>query len=208
LYTVTKLFKSDYRVKGSKFLGYLHPAESKAEADDFLETVKNEHPTATHHCYAWRINPNKIEEFDQDDGEPGGTAGLPILNALKSANLINCIAVSVRYYGGTKLGKSGLIDAYGESARLCIERARLKEVVPIQTYRIVYQYTHQGIIDKLKNDFTMIELNSEYMENVSLKIGIPKTEAERFEGQLGSHHHLFDDFEECGESYHIKKIRS
>jgi uncharacterized YigZ family protein len=208
LYTVTKLFKSDYRVKGSKFLGYLHPAESKTEANEFLETVKNEPPTATHHCYAWRINPNNIEEFDQDDEEPGGTAGLPILNALKSADLINCIIISARYYGGTKLGKSGLIDAYGESARLCIEKAQLREIVPTQTYRIIYQYNHQGIIDKLKNDFTMIELNSEYLENVSLKIGIPQTEVERFEGTIGSHLHLFDDFKECGESYNIKKIRS
>jgi hypothetical protein len=81
-------------------------------------------------------------------------------------------------------------------------------VIPIQTYRIIYQYTHQGIIDKLKNDFSMIELNSDYMENVSLKIGIPKTEAERFEGKLSSHLHLFDDFKKCGEFYHIKKIRS
>ncbi|PKD44232.1 hypothetical protein CWD77_01835 [Rhodohalobacter barkolensis] len=205
LYTVTKLFKSDYRIKESKFLGYLHPAESKTEADHFLETVKDEHPTATHHCYAWRVNPNKIEEFDQDDGEPSGTAGLPILNALKSADLVNCIMVSVRYYGGTKLGKSGLIDAYGESARQCIEHAVMKEVVPVQTYRIQYNYEHQGIIDKLKNDFTLIELNSVYLEDVTYEFGCPVDEIDRLEGKLKSVTHLFEDFEKTGESFHIKK---
>jgi len=208
LYTVTKLYQSDYRIKGSKFLGYLQQIEHKDDADSFLEWVKDEHPTATHHCYAWRVNPNKVQEFDQDDGEPGGTAGMPILNALRSAELINCMMVSVRYYGGTKLGKSGLIDAYGESARLCIQKADRFPVIPIQTYRIVYGYEHQGIIDKLKNDFTVIELNSEYMENVSLVIGVPKVDKARFEGKVESVKHLLDDFEATGQSYHINKIRS
>lgn len=208
MYTVTKLYQSDYRIKGSKFLGYLQQVEHKEDADSFLEWVKNEHPTATHHCYAWRVGPNQIEEFEQDDGEPNGTAGMPILNALRSADLVNCMMVSVRYYGGTKLGKPGLIDAYGESAGLCIQKATLHPVIPIRVYQIVYGYEHQGIIDKLKNDFTVIELNSEYMENVTLRIGIPKEDVERFEGQLSSHLHLFEDFEKSGESFHIKKIRS
>ena len=204
MYTVTQLSESDYRVKGSKFYGFLHPAGSKSEAEKFLQKVKNEHPTATHHCYAWRIGSHQTEEFEQDDGEPKGTAGMPILNALKSTELVNCILISVRYYGGTKLGKSGLIDAYGESARLCIEAANLRKVIPVQKYRIKYDYQHQGIIDKLKNDFTLLEINSTYLEDVVYEFGCPEKEKKHFEGALKPYLHLFKDFEETGESHHIK----
>ncbi len=204
MYTVTELFESDYRIKGSKFFGFLYPANSKTEAEKFLERIKNEHPTATHHCYAWRVGAHNTEEFEQDDGEPKGTAGMPILNTLKSAEMVNCILVSVRYYGGTKLGKSGLIDAYGESARLCIQSAGLRKLIPVQTYKIKYDYQHQGIIDKLKNDFTLIEIDSTYLEDVEYEFGCPDSEKIKFEGALKPYLHLFKDFEKTGESYHIK----
>lgn len=203
--TVTTLYTSDYRIKGSKFFGFLAPASTQQEVDLFLDKIKSEHPTATHHCYAYRINPNEPEEFDQDDGEPSGTAGLPILNALRSAELINCVIVSVRYYGGTKLGKSGLIDAYGESAKRCIEKAALKNVVKVIQYKIVYDYQHQGIIDKLKNDFPLIELKSTYLEKVEYLFGCPVSTKDRFDGVLKSFIHLFDDYQKLDESFHIEE---
>src|SRR5699024_755346 len=95
---------------------------------------------ATHHCYGWRISPNNIEEFAQDDGEPGGTAGLPILNQLKSFNVVNGACVVVRYFGGTKLGKAGLIQAYGHTAELCLKQAELSNLVATQNFRIIYPY--------------------------------------------------------------------
>jgi uncharacterized YigZ family protein len=204
LQTVTKIFTSDYRIKGSKFLGYLCPAGSRQEAEAALEKIREEHPTATHHCYAFRINPSEPEEFDQDDGEPRGTAGMPILNALRSAELINTVCVSVRYYGGTKLGKSGLIDAYGESARLCVEKADLKTVIPVIRYRFVYDYTHQGIIDKLKNDFPLVEFNSVYLEKVELDLGCPRELHKRFKGALKPSLHLLEEAEETGPDFHIR----
>jgi uncharacterized YigZ family protein len=206
LQTVTKPYISDYRVKGSKFLGYLYPATTQDEIDTLLESVKSEHPTASHHCYAYRLNPNELIEFEQDDGEPKGTAGLPILNSLRSAEMINCIIISVRYFGGTKLGKSGLIEAYGNSGRLCIQHAESRPIIPISRYRIVYDYPQQGIIDKLKNDFPLIEQNSVYLEKVELGIGCPTNVQKRFEKALESYTHLFDEFEKLDDSYHINQI--
>ncbi len=203
--TVTQIFKSDYRIKGSKFLGYLCPAASLDEINTALASVREEHPTATHHCYAWRINPNEPEEFDQDDGEPKGSAGMPILNAMRSASLINAVIISVRYFGGTKLGKAGLIDAYGTSAKRTIDSAQTHRVVPIRQYRIHYGYEHQGLIDKFKNDFPVIELDASYLETVKSVLGCPEELAEQFEGNLRASEHLFHDLEMIGPSFHIQK---
>ncbi len=203
--TVTSVFRSDYRIKGSKFLGYLCPATDTDEAEEHIQSVKEEHPTATHHCYAFLLNPNEPVEFSTDDGEPGGTAGLPILNALKSAGLMNVMLVVVRYFGGTKLGKTGLIDAYQNTAQKAIESADLKKLIPIKIYRINYEYARQSIIDKLKNDFGWIELDSTYLESVELTIGCPKERVEQFELKMASKKHLFNSVETIEESFHVKK---
>lgn len=202
--TVISNFTAEYRIKSSKFLGYLCPAPTITKAEAQLESVKNEHPTATHHCYAYLLNPDKPIEFSSDDGEPGGTAGRPILNSLKSHNMMNVILVVVRYYGGTKLGKAGLIDAYQTSAQQSIEAARLKTLVPMRTYQLEYNYSQQSLIDKWKNTFTWIELESSYLETVKLTIGCPKEESESFEIVLSANEHQLIDFEKSGESFHIK----
>lgn len=204
MFTITGIFQSDYRVKGSKFLGFLYPAASVIEAENALEEVKNEHPAATHHCYAWLINPHEPVEFASDAGEPGGTAGLPILNTMRSENIMNAILIVVRYYGGTKLGKAGLIAAYAHSAERTIKTANLKQIVPIKTYRIEYNYSRQGFIDKLKNDFTWFETEAVYLETVKIVCGCPVSEADLFEKKLDSIKHLFENVEALGESFHIE----
>lgn len=175
-----------------------------AEAEEQLNSVKNDHPTATHHCYAYVLNPNEPVEFSSDDGEPSGTAGLPILNTLKSHDLMNVIMVSVRYYGGTKLGKAGLIDAYQTSTQQSIEAAKLKRLVPISTYHIEYDYSLQALIEKWKNTFSWIELESSYLETVKLIVGCPKDESENFEKTIQSKAHQLINFEQVDESFHIK----
>lgn len=205
MHTVNKPYHAEFRVKGSKFPGYIYPAEDRGTVNNVLTDLKSEHPAATHHCYAYRLHPYKVIEFNQDDGEPGSTAGLPILNSLRSYELINVLLVVVRYYGGTKLGKSGLIEAYGYTADLCIQKASLKKVLLINTYRLVFDYSLQGFIDKLKNDFTWIELKSEYMEKVKLTVGCPVDESERFEGVISSQIHQFQTYKPLGESYHVLK---
>jgi uncharacterized YigZ family protein len=205
LHTVTETYTSDYRTRGSKFIGYLHPAAAATDAEKFLIRVRDEHPSATHHCCAWRITPAQPTEFEQDDGEPKGTAGLPLLNAMRSADLINAVLVSVRYYGGTKLGKPGLIEAYGASAGLCIEKARLRKIIPVETWLLRYDYPLQSLIDKLRNDFPLIELESGYLEDVTLKLACPADVNERFTGALKSIEHRLTLLEQTGTSYHIEK---
>lgn len=126
--TISGSCTADYRILGSKFLAFGFACECAKTFAEQLASIKKLHHSATHHCYAWRMNPHEPEEFSQDDGEPSGTARLPILNELRSRSLINCAVVVVRYYGGTKLGKPGLIDAYGRSAALCLDEAGLLSI--------------------------------------------------------------------------------
>ncbi len=158
--------------------------ESKEAFEDRLQKIKSKYPDATHHCYAWRINPHKIEEFAQDDGEPGGTAGLPILNKLKSSEAVNCACVVVRYFGGTKLGKSGLIEAYGHTAQLCLKQASLLMLIPTKNFKITYSYSEQNKIDQLKNSFDLKEIDAQYLENVTLRIACRTEQANDFLARL------------------------
>ena len=170
MYTVTEKTQHSFRAKGSKFIGYLFPVVSKEDFESKLNGIKSKYPDATHHCYAWRINPTNTKEFSQDDGEPSGTAGKPILNKLKSYDMINCGCVVVRYYGGTKLGTAGLIQAYAQSAECCLEKAERSTIIPTQNVAITYPYHQQKAIDQLKNRFDLKELEAQYLEKVTIKM--------------------------------------
>ena len=196
--TIAKIFRAEYRIKGSKFFSFINPCNTTGEADKQLEIIRNKHPAATHYCHALRINPSEIIEHSQDDGEPAGTAGLPILNAMKSVNIVNTIIVVVRYYGGTKLGKSGLIDAYGKSAGLVIEESTLKKIVATQRFEITYPYDQQSLIDTFKHTFTLFEINSSYTEHVQLTLECPVMDLQWFEKKLSSVRHLLIDVERQG----------
>jgi uncharacterized YigZ family protein len=201
--TVTTTYQSEYKIKNSKFFGYLAPCTSSEELNTTIEKIKNEHPTASHHCYAYRINPSGPREFSTDDGEPGGTAGAPILNQLKSNDFINIVCVVVRYYGGTNLGKSGLISAYSHTASLAIETAQPKKIVPVVSYHAVYGYEHQSVINTIKHMLDFIEIESTYMEKITLTFAVPEEQTTALEKQIASATHLFDEFEKLDRSFRI-----
>ncbi|MAO63998.1 MAG: hypothetical protein CL666_03270 [Balneola sp.] len=201
LKTITKTYESSFRERGSKFMGYLFPAESEEEFQEELDQLKSKYPDATHHCWAWRLNPGQPKEFSSDDGEPSGTAGLPILNQLKSFEVVNAGVVVVRYYGGTKLGKSGLIEAYGRGAELCLESARLISIKPVQLFEIRYPYPEENTIQRLKNDYGLKIVESEYLESITLKVACPKKSALYFERELEGLEHLSITFKKLEEHF-------
>lgn len=165
-------------------MGYLYPVKDKTGFESKLGNLKQTYPDATHHCYAWRLNPENIEEFAQDDGEPGGTAGLPILNQLKSFEAVNAAVIVVRYYGGTNLGKSGLIEAYGRAAQQCLEQAKLQPIELIWKIEITYPYTEQNAIEQLMHQYDLTELDSSYTEKVTLVLGCPVQHKEALQERL------------------------
>jgi len=184
LYTITEEIKHSFREKGSKFIGHLIPITSKEDFESKLNDIKSKYPDATHHCYAWRLNPTNIKEFSQDDGEPSGTAGKPILNKLKSYEMVNCGCVVVRYYGGTNLGTSGLIQAYGQSTELCLEKAKRYTIISTQNIEITYPYHLQKQIDQLKNRFDLKEIDAQYTDKVRLIMACRSEQTDTFEQAL------------------------
>ena len=136
--TIRSQAKSIYKDRNSKFIGLLYPIENLDEVKNYLQIAKKEYYDATHHCYAYILGVEKEIQFDSDAGEPSGSAGKPILNALLSADITNILAVVVRYFGGTKLGISGLINAYKSATLLAIENS---EIITKYIYDISCQYT-------------------------------------------------------------------
>ncbi len=120
-WSITRSSESSYRAKGSRFTGVAFPVSRPSEARYHIGQLNRDHPKATHICWAYRIGHPQPEEFCTDAGEPSGSAGLPILHAIRSADLSDCCVAVIRYYGGHKLGVSGLIRAYRQAAAAALK---------------------------------------------------------------------------------------
>lgn len=139
--------------KGSKFIGYAFPVNDEKELKTALESIWEQHPKATHHCYAFRIGLNGENYRANDDGEPSGSAGLPIYNQLLANDITNVLLVVVRYYGGTKLGVSGLVKTYKESAKITLEEAQIVLRELESEITLQFPFTQQNIIFTFLNKF-------------------------------------------------------
>lgn len=128
------------RERSSKFLAYAYPVQSEEQIRNLLDALRRKYYDATHHCYAWRLGPTGRAFRANDDGEPSGTAGKPILGQLLSNNLTDCLVVVVRYFGGTKLGVAGLIAAYREAAAEAIAAAEVVERTVDRAVRVDFPY--------------------------------------------------------------------
>ncbi|MEQ9310107.1 MAG: YigZ family protein [Balneolaceae bacterium] len=199
--TILKATDFTLRELGSKFYGFLFSCKDETSFKDRLEQIKKEYPTASHHCYAYRVDPSSPIEFCSDDGEPSGTAGLPILNQLKSFEVINSGIIVIRFFGGTKLGKPGLIKAYGDTARHCLEKATLQEIKLIQLIEISYPYSFENEINKLINNYHLEEQHAEYLEKVTRSFACPIQLTKALEIQLESLLHLPIQFKMLHKSY-------
>lgn len=134
--------------KGSKFNAYLLPVKSEESFRAQLDLLKSQEPNARHYCWAYRLDPENLTEKSNDDGEPSNTAGAPILRALTSAGLINVACVVVRYFGGTKLGVPGLINAYGGGAKQAIENAQIREETITRQFEVIFSYSELSYVER------------------------------------------------------------
>ena len=132
-HTIEATSLGEFKEKGSKFLAYAYFVSNETDIKEKLDLLKKEHFKATHHCYAYRLGTDGKNYRSNDDGEPSGTAGRPILGQIDSFGLTNLLIVVVRYYGGTKLGTSGLINAYRESAKEALSNAeKIEKIIESQ----------------------------------------------------------------------------
>lgn len=159
---------AEYKEKGSKFIGMAFPVTSEEEVKSRLTEVRKKYFDARHHCYAYVLGADKSKSRANDDGEPNHSAGDPILGQIRSKNLTNVLVVVVRYFGGTKLGVSGLITAYKTSAEEALNDVQIIEQQVTVTLVFEFGYDVTPAIMKLVKDFNLNIINQEFGEACSL----------------------------------------
>ena len=157
--TITKpSIETLYKDRNSKFYGYAFPVTEEASVKDFLEFLRKKHHTARHFCYAWQLGTESVRFRANDDGEPSNSAGMPIYGQIQSFDVTNILVVSVRYFGGTKLGVGGLISAYRASARLTLESSAIEEKTIDDSFQLNFQYDLMSkVLRILKENSTTIK---------------------------------------------------
>ncbi len=164
--------------KGSKFITFLYPIADEKELKERLNALQEIHPKATHHCYAFRLGINGEKYRANDDGEPSGSAGLPIYNQLLANKLTNVLLVVVRYYGGTKLGVSGLVKAYKESAKLALEEAKIITKELESKITISFPFDKQNVVFTTLNKFNAKIIDFQAEQNCTIIANIKTSQEE------------------------------
>lgn len=180
--------------KGSKFIGFAYPVNNENDIKEKLQDLYDVHPKATHHCYAFRLGINGENYRANDDGEPSGSAGLPIYNQLLANQITNILIVIIRYYGGTKLGVGGLVKAYKESAKLTLEQAEIITKELEIEMEIRFPFSMQNIIFSLLNKFDAKILDFDAQQNCTIKTIIKTSQKESISKNLSEMRQLSFNF--------------
>lgn len=173
-----------HKEKASKFIGFAYPVDSEEAIKERLAAVRNLHPKATHHCYAYRLGLDKNNYRTNDDGEPNGTAGKPIIGQMDSLGITNCLIIVVRYFGGTKLGVSGLIEAYKETAKETLASANILERKILDYYAITCDYTAINRAFQIIHKLHGVIIQQEIDNTVSFLIGIEQDKSKFLEKEF------------------------
>ncbi|MCL2099272.1 MAG: YigZ family protein [Oscillospiraceae bacterium] len=169
--TVKKESSAEFTEKKSVFTGRVKPVCSEAEALDFINKIRAEQQNASHNAYAYIIRENNITRFS-DDGEPSGTAGMPILNVLQKQELTNAAAVVTRYFGGIMLGAGGLVRAYSRAARLGMESAGIAVFENFTEFDVLCSYSdYEKILKYIKSE-KIIEDNTQFEADITVSLAV------------------------------------
>ena len=174
------LFKS----KGSKHFGYAVPVNTEVDVKEFIESLKVEHHSSRHFCYAYRLGFDGSKFRANDDGEPSNSAGAPILGVLKSHNLTNALIVVVRYFGGTKLGVGGLIEAYREAGHEAVANGEIIECYRSKSFTVKYPYSKMGDVMNVLKRANISPENTDFQLECKLDITLRLTVSDSITSQL------------------------
>lgn len=182
--TIEELSEGIFRDKGSRFIAYLYPIKSDEEIKNIIAELKSLHPKARHFCWAIRIGPDRSVFRINDDGEPSGTAGRPILNTLLSNDLTNVLALVVRYFGGTLLGVPGLINAYKCATMEAINQSIIIEKTIDLTFRIEFGHPVMNEVMKVIKDENLKLFNQCFDLNCRFDIAIRQSQVNQVLARL------------------------
>lgn len=172
--TISGPATGEFKDRGSKFIAYVYPARTEEEALHYVEQLRKEHFKARHHCFAWRFGTDGLRFRANDDGEPSGTAGRPILGQIDAAGLTDVVVVVVRYFGGVLLGASGLIHAYREAAAEALRQAEVIEKILQERLFLSFDYSLMPDIMQGVKKLGIEIIRQDFSERGFLEIGIRK----------------------------------
>ncbi|MBN1925279.1 MAG: YigZ family protein [Prolixibacteraceae bacterium] len=179
--TIEKPGEGYFKDKGSKFISYAFPVQTEDEIKEHLAQLKKEHHSARHHCYAWRLGTEEITYRANDDGEPSSTAGKPILGQLQSFGVTNILIVVVRYFGGTLLGVSGLINAYKNAAASVLNQTEIITKTIERHYRLYFNYPALNDVMNIIKQENYTILKTDFALDCKLDFSVKKSEATKAE---------------------------
>jgi uncharacterized YigZ family protein len=183
--TISEISQGIYKDRGSKFLAFAYPFTNESELKEILQNLKTTHPKANHFCFAYRLTPDRFVFRINDDGEPTGTAGRPILNVLLSKDITNVLIVVVRYFGGNLLGVPGLINAYKSAAEDAIAQANIIEKTVQDIYEISFEYPQMNEVMKLIKDENIRNFDQDFDLTCKIKIAINQANVNRLMNKFG-----------------------
>ncbi|MBQ9715613.1 MAG: YigZ family protein [Clostridia bacterium] len=171
-----KIFRHEFVVEKSRFISFACQVSTVGQANFFIESISKQHYDATHNCYAYLTDDG--QKFS-DDGEPQGTAGMPILNAIKGKNLHNVAVVVTRYFGGIKLGAGGLVRAYGKAASNVLEEAEKVQFLQCDEFKLKCDYTYVSSVEATAFSYGKI-IEREYYADVTYNVVVPVAKSDEF----------------------------
>ena len=179
-----EIFSAAYEVNKSKFFAHVKQVETEEAARDFVQMIRKKYFDATHNCSAWVLGERGDKQKSNDDGEPGGTAGNPILEAIKKNELTNCAIVVTRYFGGIKLGAGGLIRAYSHTAALGLAAAKLVQITLFKKISLTLEYNFLATVENYLRNKKIRVANSDYADVVTLEVLLLPAQVETFLTEL------------------------
>lgn len=175
-----------FKDKGSKFYSFAFPVQSENEIKDKLQVLRKEHHSARHHCFAWRIGSENITFRANDDGEPSSTAGKPILGQIQSFNLTNILIVVIRYFGGTLLGTSGLINAYRNAAADALNNAKIVEKLIEREIKLSFGYNLLSEVMNIIKQEKLTVIQTRFEEDCEVLFSVRKSDFEKMLTAFGN----------------------
>ena len=171
-------------IKGSRFLAELFPISSQAEVREKIKAQKQKYPDATHVCHAFICGKNAEIMGMSDDGEPGGTAGRPMLDVLKGSGSTNLLVTITRWFGGTLLGTGGLVHAYGNGVKNVLATTEFEELVEKRTFSLSTDYQQYQIIKKIFENFALYETSEDFGEQIDIHGQIAQSDFDSFSQKI------------------------
>ena len=183
--TVAERAAAEFEVQGSQFIGHVAPAETVAEAEAFVDEIRETYADATHNVPAYRVRASPDREYASDDAEPSGSAGKPALNVLQQRGIENVAAVVTRYYGGTNLGVGGLARAYSRAVKEGVDAAGVVETVPHERFTVTVEYDDSGTVRSLLESAD-VAFGADYAADVTFSVRVPTSEGSGLRDRIRS----------------------